>query len=320
MYDLSKLLNLRLGNIRGAEGMKAPHKPVLLLSIIALIESKKVTENKFFLDHSLISYFSQLWKLLVSSDRVQPKVFLPFYHLTNDFDIWTIQLRSTSEVSLTSSYSPKSISALLDTIEYASLNDELFQHLAIKENRLRVWGEIVSKYFNDLESYGLLDVFPELTSNDEFCERDLLNNLKEPLGKYWKEVDLTRRAAYFKKRVPEIYEYKCAVSGMRVAEPFHRTLLDACHIEPWKKNYNDSIMNGISLSPSIHRAFDNFMFTIDEHYKIVVSKKVVDLNQSKHSLNFYNGKNLHLPNNKRLLPDQGLLEVHRKEFFLRQRD
>jgi putative restriction endonuclease len=44
---------------------KAPHKPVLLLTLIELMESGYVNENRLYPDTELVGVFQENWRLLV---------------------------------------------------------------------------------------------------------------------------------------------------------------------------------------------------------------------------------------------------------------
>lgn len=46
-------------------GYTAPHKPILLLSILSLIEEGKISSNKIYLTEDLIAKFSWMWSLYV---------------------------------------------------------------------------------------------------------------------------------------------------------------------------------------------------------------------------------------------------------------
>jgi putative restriction endonuclease len=77
---LNKLTRLNRANtIYG----KAPHKPVLLLSIIELIEKGIIKNNRVDVDTDLVGTFQENWRLLVdtlhSADFTQP-----FYYLQSE--------------------------------------------------------------------------------------------------------------------------------------------------------------------------------------------------------------------------------------------
>ncbi len=118
--DLS-YLNVRQGT------NDAPHKPVLLLSVMRAIELGLVSENKFLITDQLIGLFYNSWKELVRSNHTA-QFHLPFYHLTNDeSNIWQIQkLPGFDANALTSSRSIKSLAALRQYVAYGKLRDDVF--------------------------------------------------------------------------------------------------------------------------------------------------------------------------------------------------
>lgn len=72
-------------------------------------------------------------------------------------------------------------------------------------------------------------------------------------------VDAVARDARFRRQVMAAYQYRCAVTGLSVgAIPEGRAtrLLDAAHIRPVGANGSDSVTNGLSLTPTVHRLFD----------------------------------------------------------------
>ncbi|MBK6832039.1 MAG: HNH endonuclease [Flavobacteriales bacterium] len=70
------------------------------------------------------------------------------------------------------------------------------------------------------------------------------------------------RGAAFKRKIHELYDYRCAIAGLRVQTSRAASLIDACHIVPWADSYNDTITNGIALCPSMHHAFDRRSATL----------------------------------------------------------
>lgn len=316
MFDLRKISKIRRAPIRNEPGYKAPHKPILLLSIIWLIDQQKYTDNKFYLDQNITSIFKKLWMKLVTNKAVHPKIFLPFYHLSKDNDIWYLNTVNSESLNLTLSYSPKSLSSLMDSIEYASLNTQLFNDLSNREKRVEIWHYVLKAFFPDSSSFSFKDIKTENVYNT--LERDLFEVYSEPKDKYWREVELISRNSYFKKRIPEIYNFTCAVTELRLSEPYQRTLLDACHIEPWSKRYNDSIRNGICLTPTAHRAFDNYLFTISEKYEVVLPKDLSQRPNARFDFAALQGKRIFLPEDERLYPNQDFLELHRETFYTKR--
>ncbi len=106
----------------------APHKPVMLLSVIDSIERGEITENKIFITPDLVSLFKYNWSLLVEAETFVPNFALPFYHLKTE-KFWHLKTVYGREIELTSSNSIKSFSYLKGVIDYAYLDDQLFYDL-----------------------------------------------------------------------------------------------------------------------------------------------------------------------------------------------
>jgi len=78
--------NLRVDSSHAKQlGSKAPHKPILLLSVIDNIENGEISTNKVFITPELVSRFRTNWACLVQEDY-RPEITLPFYHLKNEKD------------------------------------------------------------------------------------------------------------------------------------------------------------------------------------------------------------------------------------------
>ncbi len=63
---------------------KAPHKPVLLLSVMDAVEAGEMSDNKVFITPELIARFKSNWSLLVLTNAFVPNFSLPFYYLKNE--------------------------------------------------------------------------------------------------------------------------------------------------------------------------------------------------------------------------------------------
>lgn len=85
-------------------GQKAPHKAVLLLSVIELIEEKTISSPCIPLSDDLISRFNRNWKAHVHSDKFFPTITTPYWHLQNE-SFWRLNTYDGSELKKT--YSEK---------------------------------------------------------------------------------------------------------------------------------------------------------------------------------------------------------------------
>ena len=74
-------------------------------------------------------------------------------------------------------------------------------------------------------------------------------------------VNRLSRAACFRQQVLTAYGNRCAVTRLQLR------LVDAAHIVPVDaEGSTDEVSNGLALSPTFHRAFDNRLVFLDEQY------------------------------------------------------
>lgn len=80
-------------------GQRAPHKAILMLSIIDLIETG-VLDNTFIpFIHEIESQFLNNWTRYVGhSDSFKPRASLPFWHLSHE-PFWRVKLKETCDIS-----------------------------------------------------------------------------------------------------------------------------------------------------------------------------------------------------------------------------
>lgn len=76
------------------------------------------------------------------------------------------------------------------------------------------------------------------------------------------------RDANFRKSVLNAYDNRCAVTRVQLR------LVDAAHILPVaESDSSDHVTNGMALSPTFHRAYDNCLIYLDEDFKIRLNKE-----------------------------------------------
>src|SRR6056297_4310427 len=71
----------------------------------------------------------------------------------------------------------------------------------------------------------------------------------------------------FRILVTEAYHRRCAITGEKTLP-----VLDASHIKPYGKDGPHRTSNGLLLRQDMHNLFDRGYMTIDEDYKIIVSR------------------------------------------------
>jgi putative restriction endonuclease len=81
-------------------------------------------------------------------------------------------------------------------------------------------------------------------------------------------VEAVVRDAKFRRDVMSAYDFRCAVTGLTIGSlPQGRAtrLLDAAHIRPVGASGPDFVTNGLSLTPTVHRLFDEGLISARWH-------------------------------------------------------
>ena len=128
------------------------------------------------------------------------------------------------------------------------------------------------------------------------------------------EEEVFLRGSIFKREIPKVYNGKCCISGMRIDATISLSMIDACHIIPFSESYNDTITNGIALCPNLHRAFDRGLISIDDDFRVIVSKSFKE-DSSSYSIRKFENQNIFLPSHKQFHPLKENLYWHRKNIF-----
>ncbi|MDL2257098.1 HNH endonuclease [Bacteroidales bacterium OttesenSCG-928-I14] len=296
----------------------APHKPVLLLSIIDAIEKGYIRSERIYITAELIALFKSNWNIWVETSHTM-NFALPFYHLSNE-PFWKLVVKSEMNIGLTSKNSIKSFQALIQSVDYAEIDKDLFFYLTQVTERDILRKTIIEKYFQDvtpttISSTYYLDIIAEQILKDSAIQyKKTIKQLQEKGSDEDFEEEIYLRNNVFKQKIPQIYDYTCSITGLRVKSTYGHSLIDACHIIPFSEEHDDTIGNGITLCPNLHRAFDSGLITIDNNYKVIVSRKFSE-NNSIYSIRQFDNKKLILPQNKLFHPRKEVLEWHNNNIF-----
>lgn len=315
---LHHITSLRLGQTR--YGL-APHKPILLLAVIDGFEKGFLTEKEVPISPELLSSFHDYWKLLVNTSHV-PNFSLPFFHLGSEPSyFWKLKNRPGKIIPVTKSNSIKSFKSLCETVQSATLSDELFQALNNAEQRNELKQAILERYFSQRAQRIVGYPIPSDSIRNEILYDPAENYARKVIQRFEqmnpieREEELIIRSHIFKKAVLELYNHRCAISGLKIESPMKISMVDACHIIPFAESFDDTIRNGIALSPTLHRAFDRGLVAISEKYRVVINPRIKDYHPEVGILQFQD-KEIHLPSDSRFYPSLTNLLHHRQKVFL----
>lgn len=134
--------NLSVG---ATKGRKLPHKAILLLALMNLIETGVITGNRIGLDKVILNAFSNTWNIYF--DTKVPTVWTPFYHLKGE-SFWHFKANG-NEGKLTDLLSfggTPSIGKMRTIIKYAYIDKALFDYMENDRCRDKLRTVLLNKY------------------------------------------------------------------------------------------------------------------------------------------------------------------------------
>lgn len=126
----------------------------------------------------------------------------------------------------------------------------------------------------------------------------------------------------FRQAVIELYDYKCAVCGLKLTAPNNDNWeVQAAHIVPHSFNGKDDIWNGLSLCRFHHWTFDVGWFGLSDNFEILVSSKASQIPKKMGKswdydlLTKLSNSKVLFPESRELWPDIGAVEWHRNNIL-----
>jgi len=198
------------------------------------------------------------------------------------------------------------------------------------------YADLIARHFNTeldvlplVEKYfGLQDISketpPEIPLEETFREDDDTTQEEAKIEriKQWRQIAVRgAEGARFRKRITEVYDYRCIFSGERMPrlECTETAGVDAAHILPWSTYNINSMKNGLCLSKLCHWAFDEGVMRIkydmaENVYLLEVPKAVRDAaKKSMFDLDYFTSLEgvigeSRLPKNRKHWPDPKYLD------------
>jgi len=299
----------------------APHKPILLLSIIQLIESGHITSNKIYLSPELVSIFKTNWTHLVNTEHhmLFP---LPFYHMKSE-SFWRLKANVGCEKWVEAKSAMRTFANLNEAVRYAEIDEDLF--LVLKNlslcNELKVF--LLDYYFPETKQnyphhthFGDLDEIAEQIIEEPASDyQSRIEQLEQTLDNSDYQQEIFVRSHIFKREIPRLYDNTCCISGLRIDATVNASMIDACHIIPFAESHNDSITNGLALCPNLHRAFDRGLIGIDDNYRVIINPNFTEPKESVYSIIQFSGRRILLPREERCYPDLDNLKIHLSHYI-----
>lgn len=290
---LSKLTRL---NTSKKSPDPAPHKPLLLLAVMDLIESGTITSNPIPRSAEL-TYQFMTYSRIVAHRRGALDIRMPFHHLSGD-GVWEpldAQLRPSPARKVTQF-------ALCSDGVWAAFHDATF-----REQARRV---LISRWF---------------TLSEQLALAATLNIPEGELGTAVAQVAEAERATavkqgrdvQFRLVVVAGYAFTCCLTRHRLMTTSRGSLVDAAHIHQFSDSRNNDPRNGIALCKNAHWMFDQGLWTITDDLTVKVARThFTEHHPHGKGLTEYDDMPLLAPADPTLKPDPVYLEWHRRKKFL----
>lgn len=297
---------------------KAPHKPILLLSVLQAYRQGFISGNRIYITPELVGMFKTNWNLLVNTPH-DCRFSYPFWYLKSAF-FWSLVPKPGFEIIEQMGSVMKSFSNLNAAIDYALIDNELAELMINPITNEVLQLVLLETYFEYTKNNFILNSGVQVNLFDEI-EHKILN---EPSKQYRQEIqvliqqndeeEIYLRGSVFRREIPKIYKNTCCISGMRIDASIAVSMIDACHIIPFSVGYDDTISNGIALCPNLHRAFDRGLIAINDDYKVIVSSKLSEVS-SQYSIKAFEAQEINLPAHANYLPLKQNFKWHRENIF-----
>lgn len=277
-----------------AKGHPAPHKPLLLLSILSGMDDGESLPPVVPLRPELAFRFLTLGTVVAHRQTQRLDIRLPFHHLQSD-GVWTSLDREGKE------------SCEFRRTASARVNSSFAEFVADVPNRTRAKRVLITNYFSPPEQAAL---------------RELLNVLPESTGvsdgaaQHTEEATKQGREARFRLRVVAAYNYTCALTGYRLNAITGATVVDAAHIHRFADSRNNDPRNGLALSKNAHWLFDQGLWSLTDDFRILVARDHFDESgPNQFLLAARSGQHLLPPSDASVAPNAEYVRWHRENVF-----
>jgi len=159
VYYSHKFQKLRVDRAHGV----APHKPILLLSVIEQFQQKLILRNEIYLSSELNQTFLKYWSYLGSASH-NPDISRPFFHMKSG-KFWHLWANPGFGKLVDSGIKLKTFAEVRESVKFAYLDEDLYEILQEPSLRDSLVAVLVSRWFP-----GKLDLVRAIAQTDEFCD------------------------------------------------------------------------------------------------------------------------------------------------------
>jgi len=236
---IERLYDLHPGVTPVEEGAphERPHKPLLILAALDLIDEGKATPDRIPWCQELRDRFTARF-LLVKKHNDQNTPENPFFRLQTQ-GFWEAWIEEENRrLRLQTNPLVNQIGRV-----FAKFTDGFELAVRTPHDRQHLREALLSRYFPHLLHF-------------KNQQSEINNHQSTPLVA--DEPSEYGRSAAFRRTILEIYDHQCAACGLRIRLPAGNdvSFIDAAHLIPFSESRNDHPTNGLALCKNHHWAMD----------------------------------------------------------------
>jgi putative restriction endonuclease len=292
-----------------SHGRASPHKICMLLAVLDLARAGGLAENRIVYAPPLLERYRRFFDA-VSAPGDHPNPYFPFFHLSGKLkgggaSFWHLEPLPGREAVLASMSTARSSSEITTNVAFAKLDPGLHQLLqdptAIDSLTAALGEQWLGRGLQDLVAV------VERSALVSRYERELRAGTTPPSAREKPPPAYVRNPA-FRRVVTQVYDYRCAATGVRILLPSGEAMVEAAHIHPFGEAGDDDPRNGLALSPDMHWAMDRNLIAPGPDFRWHVSKLLDPRIPDFRTLCELDGRDLLLPGEPRMYPKRESLE------------
>lgn len=275
----------------------APHKPLLLLIFLELVEKGEFVQGNLPLTPELAYRFDTFFEVVRYRRSARPDIRLPFHHLSTQ-NFWSPKMANGEP------------SKHRSTTAFVVPDPDFVEACRDPEFRERARQILIAGNFEPAERCTLYSlVGMPVPTEDELARTACYVQAHD--------AEEAGRSARFRLDVVSAYKYTCALTGYRVTTIAAGSIVDAAHIHRFADSRNNDPTNGLALCKNAHWLFDAGLWSIDDDYRVVVAAEAFsEESPNQQPLKDMVGKSLLLPHDPSAWPSQVHIAWHRQHKFV----
>lgn len=292
-------------NVRA--GRASPHKICMLLAVLDLARAGALPTNRIAFAPPLLERYSMFFAAVKGpNDHANP--YFPFFHLKGQLrggipSFWHLRPLPGRQLALDALKAVSSRSDITSNVAFACLDPALF-HLLRDPGCIDALAQTLAEKWFDR---GLQDLQAAVGRVREISRYQRQLRGDGPLIARSPAPPAYVRGSAFRRVVTEVYDYRCAATGLRLLLDSGEAMVEAAHIHPFSEAGDDDTRNGLALTPNMHWAMDRNLVAPGPDYRWHVSPLIDSRITDFQPLLAIQGMEVLKPKDRRMWPKQEAL-------------